>query len=38
MGKKFWKSTLDVTEAGGEVTSSEAAEVPERWRSGPGSR
>ena len=28
------KSSVDVTEAGGEVTSTEAAEVPERWSSG----
>jgi transposase len=34
MGKKFRKSRVDVTEAGGEGTSTEAAEVSERWSSG----
>jgi transposase-like protein len=34
MGKKFRKSSVDVTEAVGEGTSTEAAEVPERWSSG----
>ena len=34
MAKKFRKSTVDVTEAGGEVTSSDAVGVPERWSSG----
>jgi hypothetical protein len=34
MGKKFRKSSVDVTEAAGEVTATEAAEVPERWSSG----
>jgi transposase-like protein len=34
MGKKFRKSTVDVTEAGGEGTSTDVAGVPERWSSG----
>ncbi|MGE5344526.1 MAG: hypothetical protein ACM3JH_01105 [Acidithiobacillales bacterium] len=34
MGKKVRKGSVGVTEAVGEVTSTEAAEVPERWSSG----
>lgn len=34
MGKKFRKSSVGVTEAVGEGTPTEAAEVPERWSSG----
>ncbi len=33
MGKRFRKSSVGVTEAAGEVTSTEAAELPERWSS-----